>query len=93
MRSSSRPTRTAAGTATIRCSPSCSGGGELVEPLSDRERTVLRYLPSRLSAAEIADELYLSVHTVKSHQRNLYRKLQATSRREAVDRARGLSLL
>jgi di/tricarboxylate transporter len=54
---------------------------------------VLRYLPSRLSAAEIADELSLSVHTVKSHQRNLYRKLSATSRREAVDRARQLQLL
>jgi LuxR family transcriptional regulator, maltose regulon positive regulatory protein len=66
---------------------------ELVEPLSDRERVVLRYLPSRLAAAEIAAELYLSVHTVKSHLRNLYRKLQASNRREAVDRARELQLL
>jgi LuxR family maltose regulon positive regulatory protein len=68
-------------------------GMELAEPLSDREQMVLRYLPSRLSAAEIAAELYLSVHTVKSHQRNLYRKLQATNRREAVDRAHQLHLL
>ena len=64
-----------------------------VESLSDRELVVLRYLPSRLSAAEIADELHLSVHTVKSHLRNLYRKLQASNRREAVDRARDLHLL
>jgi LuxR family maltose regulon positive regulatory protein len=64
-----------------------------IESLSDRENVVLRYLPSRLSAAEIADELYLSVHTVKSHLRNLYRKLQASNRREAVDRAREMNLL
>jgi LuxR family maltose regulon positive regulatory protein len=66
---------------------------ELVEPLSERERDVLRYLPSRLSAGEIAADLYLSVHTVKSHLRNLYRKLQAANRREAVERARDLKLL
>jgi LuxR family maltose regulon positive regulatory protein len=66
---------------------------ELIEPLSKRERDVLRYLPSRLSSGEIADDLYLSVHTVKSHMRNLYRKLQAANRREAVERARDLNLL
>lgn len=65
----------------------------LVEPLSERERVVLRYLPSRLSAGEIAGELYVSVHTVKTHMRHIYRKLRATSRREAVDRARALDLL
>lgn len=63
------------------------------EALSERERTVLRYLPSRLSAAEIAAELNLSVHTVKSHLRHVYRKLGVGSRREAVDRARRLKLL
>ncbi|HSK90107.1 MAG TPA: LuxR C-terminal-related transcriptional regulator [Euzebyales bacterium] len=63
------------------------------EPLSERERIVLRYLPSRLSAGEIASELYVSVHTVKTHMRHIYRKLRATSRREAVDRARTLDLL
>ncbi len=65
----------------------------LVDQLSERERVVLRYLPSRLSAAEIADELYVSVHTVKTHIRHIYRKLQATSRREAISQARRLQLI
>jgi LuxR family transcriptional regulator, maltose regulon positive regulatory protein len=65
----------------------------VAEPLSQRERVVLRYLPSRLSAAEIADDLFVSVHTVKTHMRHIYRKVHATSRREAVDRARAIGLL
>jgi LuxR family transcriptional regulator, maltose regulon positive regulatory protein len=73
--------------------PHVAGPAVLVETLSERERVVLRFLPSRLSAAEIADELYLSVHTVKTHVRHVYRKLQATNRREAVDQARVLKLL
>ncbi|WP_343941507.1 helix-turn-helix transcriptional regulator, partial [Pseudonocardia zijingensis] len=60
----------------------------LTDPLTGRERTVLRYLASTLSNAEIAAELYVSVSTVKTHQRALYRKLGATGRREAVKRAR-----
>jgi LuxR family transcriptional regulator, maltose regulon positive regulatory protein len=54
---------------------------------------VLRYLASSLSNAEIAAELYVSVNTVKSHQRTLYRKLAADGRRDAVRRARELHLL
>jgi LuxR family maltose regulon positive regulatory protein len=73
--------------------PHIAGPAVLVETLSERERVVLRFLPSRLSAAEIADELYLSVHTVKTHMRHVYRKLQATNRREAVNQARVLKLL
>ena len=65
----------------------------LSEPLSSRELTVLRYLQSLLSNAEIAAELSLSVHTVKSHVRNIYRKLAVTRRRDAVLRARALRLL
>jgi len=65
----------------------------VVEPLTERERTVLRYLASTLSNAEIASELYVSVNTVKTHQRALYRKLGVTGRREAVGRARSLDLL
>ena len=42
-----------------------------VDPLTERERTVLRYLASTLSTADIASELYLSVNTVKTHQRSL----------------------
>ena len=63
-----------------------------IDPLTERERTVLRYLASTLSTAEIARELYLSVNTVKTHQRSLYRKLGVASRRDAVHRARLLQL-
>jgi LuxR family maltose regulon positive regulatory protein len=65
----------------------------LVAPLSQRERTVLRYLPSTLSTAAIADDLYVSVNTVKTHCKSIYRKLGARGRRDAVDRARQLGLL
>ncbi|WP_213450142.1 LuxR C-terminal-related transcriptional regulator [Rhizomonospora bruguierae] len=63
------------------------------EPLTERELTVLRYLQSILSNVEIAAELCLSVNTVKTHVRNIYRKLDATRRRDAVRRARDLKLL
>lgn len=65
----------------------------LGEPLTDRELTVLRYLQSILSNVEIASELSVSVNTVKTHVRNIYRKLDATRRREAVRRARELRLI
>jgi LuxR family maltose regulon positive regulatory protein len=65
----------------------------LAEALTDREQHILRYLASTLSNAEIAAELYLSVNTVKTHQRMVYRKLGAAGRREAVRRAKELRLL
>ncbi|WBB75103.1 LuxR C-terminal-related transcriptional regulator [Micromonospora sp. WMMD1128] len=65
----------------------------LDEPLTEREVTVLRYLQSILTNVEIAAELSLSVNTVKTHVRNIYRKLDATRRREAVRRARELRLI
>jgi LuxR family maltose regulon positive regulatory protein len=70
-------------------------GGErgLREPLSQSEIRVLRYLPTKLSAPEIADQLYLSVNTVKTHMRHLYDKLGAHRRHEAVEQARALGLL
>jgi LuxR family maltose regulon positive regulatory protein len=64
------------------------GGTGLVEPLTDRERDVLRFLPSRLTVREIADELYVSVNTVKFHLRVIYRKLGVNSRAEAAREAR-----
>lgn len=67
--------------------------GPLDEPLTERELTILRYLQSILSNVEIAGELSLSVNTVKTHVRNIYRKLGATRRREAVRRARELRLI
>jgi LuxR family transcriptional regulator, maltose regulon positive regulatory protein len=64
-----------------------------LEPLSKSEMRVLRYLPTHLSAPEIAAELSMSTSTVKTHMRNLYAKLGAHSRAEAVESARALSLL
>jgi LuxR family maltose regulon positive regulatory protein len=64
-----------------------------LQPLTDSEIRVLRYLPTHLSAPEIATELYVSTSTVKTHLRNLYSKLGAHSRAEAVGSARALGLL
>jgi LuxR family transcriptional regulator, maltose regulon positive regulatory protein len=65
----------------------------LLEPLSQSEIRVLRYLPTKLSAPEIADQLYLSVNTVKTHMRHVYDKLGVHRRHEAVEQARALGLL
>jgi LuxR family transcriptional regulator, maltose regulon positive regulatory protein len=65
----------------------------VVEPLSPRERAVLRYLPTMMSNQEIASELFVSVNTVKTHLKAIYRKLDVADRREAVSRARALELL
>ena len=54
----------------------------LHEPLSDSETRVLRYLPTNLSAREIADELVVSWYTVKTHMRHLYAKLGTHTRHE-----------
>ncbi|HTQ95126.1 MAG TPA: LuxR C-terminal-related transcriptional regulator [Streptosporangiaceae bacterium] len=66
---------------------------ELPEPLTQRELTILRLLATSMSTAEIADELCLSVNTVKTHLAAIYRKLPASRRREAVVRARELELI
>jgi LuxR family transcriptional regulator, maltose regulon positive regulatory protein len=63
------------------------------EPLSERERAVLRLMPTILANTEIAGELFVSVNTVKTHLRSIYRKLDVGSRREAVAKARELRLL
>jgi len=65
----------------------------LDEQLTDSEIRVLRYLPTHLTAHEIANELFLSVNTVGTHMRHLYAKFGVHSRHEAVDRARALGLL
>ncbi|MET0417880.1 MAG: LuxR C-terminal-related transcriptional regulator, partial [Actinoplanes sp.] len=65
----------------------------LLEPLTDREREVLRLLAAGCSTAEIATRLYLEPSTVKTHLIHLYRKLDAHSRTQAVARARALGLL
>ena len=65
----------------------------IVDPLSEREQVVLSYLPSWVSSSEIAAELYISLNTLKSHLRSIYRKLGVSSRREAVVQARSRGLL
>jgi LuxR family transcriptional regulator, maltose regulon positive regulatory protein len=65
----------------------------LHEPLSRAEVRVLRYLPSNLTVPEIADQLYLSVNTVRTHTRHIYDKLGAHRRHQAVELARDLGLL
>ena len=65
----------------------------LLEPLSDAELRVLRYLPSNLRAPEIAAELFVSANTVRTHLRHIYAKLDVHTRTAAVSRARELGLL
>ncbi|MFJ9416977.1 LuxR C-terminal-related transcriptional regulator [Streptomyces sp. NPDC101227] len=64
-----------------------------VERLTDREREVLRHGAELLSTEEIAEAMYLSVNTVKTHLRSIYRKLTVSRRGDAVRRARELHLL
>ncbi len=61
--------------------------------LSEREFAVLRLLATQLSLREIGAELYVSQNTVKTHTRSIYRKLAASSRADAVSRARERELL
>jgi LuxR family maltose regulon positive regulatory protein len=79
--------------ATIGLGRMPRGSGPPVEPLTQRELTVLRYLQGTLSNVEIASTLHVSINTVKTHIRNIYRKLDAGRRREAVRRARDRRLL
>ena len=67
--------------------------GALVQELTDRERDVLRLLPSRLTLREVAAELFVSQNTLKFHLRIIYRKLGVNSRAGAVESARRLHLL
>jgi LuxR family maltose regulon positive regulatory protein len=73
--------------------PSPAGPPPPLEPLSDSEMRVLRYLPTNLSAPEIASELHVSHNTIRTHMRHLYAKLGMHRRSEAVERARALGLL
>jgi DNA-binding CsgD family transcriptional regulator len=65
----------------------------MLEPLTEREREVLQYLPSHLSVRQIAVHMCLSPNTVKTHVRAIYRKSGAVSRDDAVTIARGHGLL
>ena len=65
----------------------------IVEQLSAREQEVLRHVAGLLTTAEVAREMYISVNTVKTHLKNICRKLAATGRGQAVRRARQLELI
>jgi LuxR family maltose regulon positive regulatory protein len=80
--------RTADVTVTSR-DEACAVG----EELTPKELEVLRLLATRLSRREIGARLYISLNTVKTHQRALYRKLRVEHRSAAVSRAREFGLL
>ena len=65
----------------------------IVDPLSSRERDVLRLVSEMLDTADIAAELHISVNTVKTHLKRIFHKLGASDRRAAVRRAWQLNLL
>ena len=76
-----------------RAAPQRGPAAPLREGLSDAELRVVRYLPSNLTASEIASELVVSTNTVRTHMRHIYAKLDAHTRSEAVTRARELGLV
>ena len=76
-----------------RAAPRRGAAAPLRDQLSDAELRVVRYLPSNLTAAEIASELIVSTNTVRTHMRHIYAKLDAHTRSEAVARARELGLV
>jgi len=66
---------------------------DLPEPISAREADLIRLLPTRLTNQEIATELYISLNTVKTHLRNIYRKLGVQNRDAAISRCEELGIL
>lgn len=65
----------------------------LTEPLTDREKELLSYLPTRLTNAELAGRFFVSVNTIKTHMAHIYRKLDVANRSAAVAKATELGLL
>jgi LuxR family maltose regulon positive regulatory protein len=69
------------------------GTQPLAEPLTDRELEILELLAQRLRNKEIAAKLFISEKTIKKHLNNIYRKLNVTSRRQALEKAVALGIL
>lgn len=66
---------------------------ESIEPLSEREIDVLQLLAKGLTNQVIATRLYLPLHTIKTHTRNIYSKLNVNNRTQAVNKAKALDIL
>jgi LuxR family maltose regulon positive regulatory protein len=73
--------------------PSAPSRAFAVDALSERERAVLRYMATSLSYSEIAADLYVSPNTIRTHVKNITRKLQVNSRAEAIRRGHELRYL
>ena len=78
---------------TTRLHPRLHAQASLVAHLTARELEVLEYLPGRMKNPEIADDMFVSINTLKAHLRSIYTKLEVTERNEAVARAIELGLL
>jgi DNA-binding CsgD family transcriptional regulator len=76
----------------VPVSPAAAGSA-LIEPLTERELDVLHLIGRGLSNPAIAEQLFISVGTVKAHTNRIYGKLGVTNRVEAVTKAQELSLL
>ncbi|HEY71267.1 MAG TPA: winged helix-turn-helix transcriptional regulator [Anaerolineae bacterium] len=93
LRSDTRRSHTLQPTILRSGSPSADSFEPPGEELTDRERQVLRLINAGLSNREIAEELFLSINTVKTHTKSLYRKLDVSSRTQAMNRAKELGIL
>ncbi|WP_228141695.1 LuxR C-terminal-related transcriptional regulator [Marinobacter sp. X15-166B] len=74
-------------------STAADGAAPLAEPISERELGVLELIAMGLSNQDIADQLHISLHTVKTHARRINAKLEVRSRTQAIVRARELGIL
>ena len=82
-----------AGRNLIRATPRIANQTALIEPLTNRELEILEQLAKRLTAKEIANDLFISERTVKRHTANIYQKLGVNNRRQAVASASSLGIL
>ena len=73
--------------------PTNSTAQPLIDPLTEREQDILPLLCQRLTNKEIAKDLQISPHTVHSHIKNIYTKLDVNNRRQAANRAQELGLV